>query len=553
MSPTKAEVPAPVPVARVPAQVQRCGGMTCPAGTCDHDEEVQRLADGPGPGAVPASVLGVLGTSGTPLDAPTRTSMEGRFGHDFGRVRIHTDADAARSAVDIHALAYTFGPHVVMGAGRYQPHSAEGQRLLAHELTHVVQQGEQSGTPTSVSDPHDPAEVEAERRAAVGTAASEPGAAGGLRRVCVDDSSVVRREPDPAAGVPPSQETDSGGISPGDLGEAGLIALANFVKGAGADEAALLRGIYNKGAERIAQEEVRLIAEVTAGRTTNEVVARQLSAMRHQLAEEVRRTGSVTNRVFAELFDKVRGNAGRPTYDTLRQLGKSDLEIIRSASKTNEFVNRLPARMRWTGAAFKVAAFGISVYVILDAPPSQRGEVAQKEVEGILGAEAGSAAGEGICIAFGMATEGLGLLVCGLLGGLLGSTAAQKVGLLEFMDIAPHRQPGQAGTAYMIVGDWDYTDLFIIGWANRTVSRSERVVVVSTGRVSGSQMSGRFGHYRSEEVLPANDAAVALFGTVEPRWVPQPLLALPQAGDLQAPEDARDPDRVFGPPAPVAP
>ena len=171
MSPTQVEVPAPVPVVRVSAHVQRCGGVTCLPGTCDHDEEVQRHADGPGPAAVPPSVLGVLGTAGAPLDGATRTSMEGRFGHDFGRVRIHTDADAARSAAEIQASAYTFGSHVVMGASRYQPHTASGQRLLAHELTHVVQQGDQVGSPSSISHPTDPGEHQA---AAVADATSAP-------------------------------------------------------------------------------------------------------------------------------------------------------------------------------------------------------------------------------------------------------------------------------------------------------------------------------------------------------------------------------------------
>lgn len=176
MSTTHAE-PAPAPVTRVPPQVQRCGGTTCPPGTCDHDEEVRRLADGPGPDAVPPTVLGVLGTPGTPLDPATRTRMEGRFGHDFGRVRIHTDAEAARSATDIQALAYTYGSHVVMGAGRYQPHTPAGQRLLAHELTHVVQQGSQAGAPTSVSDPHDPAEQAAAHTGDT-TTDSDPAGAG---------------------------------------------------------------------------------------------------------------------------------------------------------------------------------------------------------------------------------------------------------------------------------------------------------------------------------------------------------------------------------------
>jgi hypothetical protein len=64
-----------------------------------------------------------------------------RFGHDFGNVRIHTDAQAAESAHAVNALAFTVGNHVVLGAGQYSPQTRAGRELLAHELTHVVQQG----------------------------------------------------------------------------------------------------------------------------------------------------------------------------------------------------------------------------------------------------------------------------------------------------------------------------------------------------------------------------------------------------------------------------
>ena len=66
--------------------------------------------------------------------------MEGRFGHDFSSVRVHTDEVATASAAELGASAYTVGNHVVFGRGRYSPGQAAGRRLLAHELTHVVQQ-----------------------------------------------------------------------------------------------------------------------------------------------------------------------------------------------------------------------------------------------------------------------------------------------------------------------------------------------------------------------------------------------------------------------------
>jgi hypothetical protein len=66
--------------------------------------------------------------------------MEPRFGHDFGQVRVHTDANAAESARRVDAVAYTVGHDLVFDSRRFAPHTAEGRRLLAHELTHVVQQ-----------------------------------------------------------------------------------------------------------------------------------------------------------------------------------------------------------------------------------------------------------------------------------------------------------------------------------------------------------------------------------------------------------------------------
>jgi hypothetical protein len=89
---------------------------------------------------VPASVNNTLQSSGSPLDSSTRSFFESRFGHDFSRVRVHSDTAAQRSARDVSAQAYTVGSDIVFGAGRLRPDTHEGRLLLAHELTHVVQQ-----------------------------------------------------------------------------------------------------------------------------------------------------------------------------------------------------------------------------------------------------------------------------------------------------------------------------------------------------------------------------------------------------------------------------
>jgi len=91
-------------------------------------------------GEAPGVVHEALRSPGQPLDSATRAFLEPRFRHDFGDVRVHTDAVAARSADAIHARAYTVGRDIVFARGRYAPHTGPGQRLLTHELAHVVQQ-----------------------------------------------------------------------------------------------------------------------------------------------------------------------------------------------------------------------------------------------------------------------------------------------------------------------------------------------------------------------------------------------------------------------------
>lgn len=100
-----------------------------------------------GEATAPASVAAVLAGAGQPMAPGTRQLFEQRFVRDFSGVRLHLDAAAAASARDIGASAYTMGNDIVFDTGAYAPGSAEGQRLLAHELTHVVQQG---ASPASV-------------------------------------------------------------------------------------------------------------------------------------------------------------------------------------------------------------------------------------------------------------------------------------------------------------------------------------------------------------------------------------------------------------------
>lgn len=122
---------------------------------------LHRHAGGPAPSAVPASVREVLRRPGRSLPTGLRDEMERRLGCDFSDVRLHTDEEAARSATAVAAEAYTVGRHIVFGAGRFDPGSPAGRRLLAHELAHAASLPRGAALPAGelrISAPADTAE-----------------------------------------------------------------------------------------------------------------------------------------------------------------------------------------------------------------------------------------------------------------------------------------------------------------------------------------------------------------------------------------------------------
>ena len=144
-------------VMRMPeSQLQRkcaCGGTPGPDGECENCRkkrlELQRKTQhfetgNRGVFSAPPIVHEVLRSTGQPLEPAMRSSMSQKFGADFSKVRVHTDSRAAESAFAVNALAYTVGQNVVFGKDQYRPDTLNGQRLLAHELTHVVQQNQAS-------------------------------------------------------------------------------------------------------------------------------------------------------------------------------------------------------------------------------------------------------------------------------------------------------------------------------------------------------------------------------------------------------------------------
>jgi hypothetical protein len=168
-----------------------CGGTPGPTGECEEcrkkrlplrRKSAQLSTFDTQRSEVPPIVHEVIRSTGRPIDPDTRAFMESRFGHDFGNVRVHTDAKATESARTVNAHAYTVGHDVVFGENKYAPTTHAGRELLAHELTHTIeQQGSTNwvGAMLKIGDPADRAEHEADAAARVvlgpGRASHQPG------------------------------------------------------------------------------------------------------------------------------------------------------------------------------------------------------------------------------------------------------------------------------------------------------------------------------------------------------------------------------------------
>ncbi|HYR10131.1 MAG TPA: DUF4157 domain-containing protein [Longimicrobium sp.] len=188
--------PSPAPVLR---RACACGGTPGPTGECEacRRRRVQRAARSAGPAVAPPVVHEVLRSPGRALDPAVRAEMEPRFGHSFADVRVHADGQAAESARAVGAHAYAVGRDVVFGAGRYAPGSAEGRRLIAHELAHVVQQRGAAATlqpRLEIGAADDPAEREAERAAEGAAAVTEGGPAVVRRQRTQPTRAEIRRD-----------------------------------------------------------------------------------------------------------------------------------------------------------------------------------------------------------------------------------------------------------------------------------------------------------------------------------------------------------------------
>jgi hypothetical protein len=164
---------------------------------------VQMLADD---GEAESPVYDVVGKGGgTALDESTRTSMETSFGQSFSDVRVHTDEKASRSAESVGANAYTVGSDIVFKSGQFDTSSTTGQRTLAHELTHVVQQrsgpvdGSDAPGGIRLSNPSDRFEQAADETA--GQVVASRSVAGPSPSASTSDAAAAQRELDEAAAI----------------------------------------------------------------------------------------------------------------------------------------------------------------------------------------------------------------------------------------------------------------------------------------------------------------------------------------------------------------
>ena len=172
---------------------------------------LQRAVGNSGVGAMleeeRSPVHDVVGSGGgSPLAPDVKGEMESRLGHDFSDVRVHNDSQAHESARSVNAHAYTVGSNVVFQRDRFDPSSSEGKTMLAHELTHVVQQrsgpvdGTSTGGGVKVSDPSDRFEREASANAERAMSAPAPAAQLSASPAAVQRDEAPAEEEDVAQG-----------------------------------------------------------------------------------------------------------------------------------------------------------------------------------------------------------------------------------------------------------------------------------------------------------------------------------------------------------------
>lgn len=314
-----------------------CGQHTIGGAECEECKKkgkntLQRRADGfGGPPMAPSIVRDVLASPGQPLDDETRAFFEPRFGQDFSRVRVHRDAKAAESARAVDALAYTVGNNLVFGAGRYTPSTVGGKKLLAHELTHVVQQHQDTASLQCRLEvgAHDHFEDEAERIAegvasgaeqssgnGTGFSSSHPGPV--LQRATAESAPAIAENPAASSrtAMPLLVEDDARDLKAGQMRKSEFLAKLQISVCSAADEelkavgrttqtcpylARWMKHLAGKDS-RFVERALRKYAPDSAGATKAEdYIAPVTTRVRHGVARWAK-TGEIT-----EVPDELRG------------------------------------------------------------------------------------------------------------------------------------------------------------------------------------------------------------------------------------------------------
>jgi hypothetical protein len=361
--------------------------------------------------------------------------MERRFGEDFRAVRIHADERADQLARSVGARAFTVGNDVVFARGEYEPGTG-GNRLLAHELAHVVQQrGQTSATrpssavaraaasPGAVGAADHALEHEADR---VAEAVMHDAPAGASRpRLARTTAPAIQRKPDereqPPAGKPAAHPATEG------TGHVAVSVGANMTAEAG------LRAIYDQSAREITEEALRMVAEGGGSHEAVEKAARWAVQARNDLKAALRARGSVVTKALAEARNiKKYGDKIGPTYDQLIREGKTPSDIIGSAGKANAKLSRAATKLKIAGRLLIVLDIAIVTWEVIEAPEGGRLRAAAGGVGGIAGAlavgELGAVGGAKVGGAIGTLIEpgggtAVGAAVGGLIGGIGGAIA----------------------------------------------------------------------------------------------------------------------------------
>lgn len=481
---------------------------------CEEEEKRLQLKEAPvsGEGAsssTPSYINNLSG--GKVLSSAERSFFEPRMGYDFSSVRIHTDSSANQSARQINALAYTYGNNIVFAQNQYQPQTNEGKRLLAHELTHVIQQNEkinhtvqrQPDNKNLVSvpvtyeaeeliyAPSCPMPSDTQRSVSKGALVDvaglnafmlslgdlswlnkstvsdvfSPELLGGLvpgnNMVTLDRIITFRgNHQNLLERLGPRIETEGpvwaarnfpdnipaalgGGSAPINFTEAQLKQLPALVKrlnqrGIGAlsaDELLLLR--------RAAAIQGGLYGGSTAGSplvsySTQDQIAPFLNKEPNPGEIKFRVRVKVDRSAVLDLSQPNAFNAGE---DALMNVEESEFLVVQNAQKEIISVQRMlpgtlepgwimrnAGKLKWGGRILMGAGLAISAYRIITASSNELPRVIGEEGGGIIGGASGTGMGTAACVALGVATEGVGLLLCGLAGGALGTFIGSAVG-----------------------------------------------------------------------------------------------------------------------------